>query len=84
VVVRVRVEVKYGGRSVETAAVANSGYEAEVPELHPPPVFARCLEIPFYALPVRAAESSGLDSYPRSGKDPGRSDRETDVASERK
>ena len=32
-VVRVRVEIKRGDRVVETAAVAKSGYETEVPEL---------------------------------------------------
>lgn len=50
-VVRVRVEVKYGGRSVETAALANSGYEAEVPELHLPLALARRLGIPYTRSP---------------------------------
>jgi hypothetical protein len=51
VVVRVRVEVKPGDRAVEAAAVANSGYEAEAPELHLPLALARRLEVSLHALP---------------------------------
>jgi len=50
VVVRVRVEIRRGDRAVETAAVANSGYEAEVPELHLPLALARRLGIPLHAV----------------------------------
>lgn len=50
-VVRVRVEVKYGDRLIETAAVASSGYEAEVPKLHLPLALACRLGIPLHALP---------------------------------
>jgi hypothetical protein len=46
VVVRVRIEIKHGDRVVETAAVASSGYEVEVPELHLPLALARQLEVP--------------------------------------
>jgi hypothetical protein len=45
VVVGVKVEVKRGDRVVATAAVANSGYEAEEPELHLPLALARSLGI---------------------------------------
>ena len=45
-VVGVKVEVKRGDRVVATAAVANSGYEAEEPELHLPLALARSLGIP--------------------------------------
>jgi hypothetical protein len=51
VVVRVRVEVKPGDRAVEAAAVANSGYEAEAPELHLPLALARRLDVSLHALP---------------------------------
>ena len=50
-VVRVRVEVKHEERTVETAAVANSGYEVDVPEIHLPLALARRLGIPLHALP---------------------------------
>lgn len=46
-----RVEVRYGDRLIETAAVASSGYEAGVPELHLPLALARRLGIPLHALP---------------------------------
>ena len=39
--VRVRIRVKHGGKVVETAAVANSGYEADEPEVHIPLACAR-------------------------------------------
>ena len=48
--VRVRIEIKRGDRVVETAAVASSGYEAEVPELHLPLALARQLEVPLAQL----------------------------------
>uniref|UniRef100_A0A7J3X874 Clan AA aspartic protease n=1 Tax=Thermofilum pendens TaxID=2269 RepID=A0A7J3X874_THEPE len=50
-VVRVKVEIKRGDRVAETAAVANTGYEADVPELHLPLALARYLGIPLHALP---------------------------------
>ena len=63
-----RVEVKYGGRSVETAALANSGYEAEVPELHLPLALARRLGIPLHALSRRELQGCwGFDSHLRAG-----------------
>ena len=49
-VVRVRIEIKRGDRVIETAAVANSGYEAEVPELHLPLALARQLGTSLHAL----------------------------------
>jgi len=49
--VRVKVEIKRGDRVAETAAVANAGYEADVPELHLPLALARYLGIPLHALP---------------------------------
>ena len=49
-VVRVKVEVRYGDKTVETAAVANSGYETETPELHLPLALARRL-VPLHVLP---------------------------------
>jgi hypothetical protein len=51
VVVRVKVEVKHGDRVFATAAVANSGYETEEPELHLPLALARSLGISLHALP---------------------------------
>jgi len=39
--VRVRIRIKHGDKVVETAAVANSGYEADEPEVHIPLACAR-------------------------------------------
>ena len=44
-VVRVRVRIKCGDRVVETAAVANSGYETDEPEIHIPLTCARELNL---------------------------------------
>ncbi|RLE57151.1 MAG: hypothetical protein DRJ40_02195 [Thermoprotei archaeon] len=42
-VVRVRVRIQYRDNIVETSAVANSGYETDVPEIHIPLALARRL-----------------------------------------
>ncbi len=41
--VRVRVEIKYGGNSIKTSALVNSGYEVGEPEIHIPLALARKL-----------------------------------------
>ena len=54
-VVRVRVRIRCGDRVVETAALANSGYETDEPEIHIPLACAR-------ELGLRLAELRG-ESY---------------------
>jgi len=50
-VVRVRIRIKHGDRVAETAAVANSGYETDVPEIHIPLSCARELGLRLAELP---------------------------------
>jgi len=50
-VVRVKIRIKYGDRVVETAAVANSGYETDEPETHIPLACARELGLKLTGLP---------------------------------
>ena len=62
-VVRVKVEVRYGDKTVETAAVANSGYETETPELHLPLALARRLGIPLHVLPSESYKVVGGSTH---------------------
>ncbi len=42
-VVRVKVQIKRGDTIIETSAIASSGYEADIPEIHIPIALARRL-----------------------------------------
>ena len=43
-VVRVKIELKRGNKIIKTSAVANSGFESSVPEIHIPKKLAKLLE----------------------------------------